>query len=70
MNEAVQDEKATLCLQLLELTRKPPASIVNGSVQVTMQWLVDQKKSRQTMKKRGASVNELSTAIATMRQYL
>lgn len=70
MIESVQEEKATLALQLLEMTRKPPESIINGSVNVTRQWLTDAKKSRQTMNKRGSSVNELKTALVTMRAYL
>lgn len=66
---AVADEKATLCLILRRLVLKPPASVINGSVNLTRSWLATQKDAKSVLASPRSSVGDLSRAIVTMRGF-
>lgn len=63
------EEKAELSLRLGRLINKCPASVVNGSVQITRQWLHEREQARKLVKSPRASVNELRSAITRMEAY-
>jgi O-acetyl-ADP-ribose deacetylase (regulator of RNase III) len=49
---------------------RPPASVVNGSIQRTRQWVADRKKAEKVAKSTRSSVPELQGALSMMRAYL
>lgn len=65
----VAEEKAELCLRIGVLCKKPPASIINGSVQMTREWVAARKAAMATAKKVRASVPELTAAISSMERF-
>lgn len=68
-NPRIAEEKAVLCHQLRRLCLKPPASVVNGSVQLVRRWVDAQSKARALVASPRASINELSSAVSAMQAF-
>ena len=66
----VAEEKASLAFDLGRLCMRPPTSVVNGSIQATRAWVDAQKKALKLVKSPRASVQELTSAIGSMRSFL
>ena len=66
----VAEEKAALAFELGRLCMKPPKSVVNGSIQATRAWVDAQKKALKLVRSPRASVQELTSAIGSMRGFL
>lgn len=63
------EDKARLCLELGALINKVPASIRNGSVNITRQWRDDREKAAKVAASSRSSVQELHSAINSMLRY-
>jgi hypothetical protein len=64
--DAVAEEKAVICKLIGERCRKPPDSIVNGSVNATRDWLQAAKSAMKVAGNKRASVHELTSALSLM----
>lgn len=65
----VAEEKAELCLRIGVLCKKPPASIINGSVQMTREWVAARKAAMSTAGKVRSTVPELTAAVSRMERF-
>jgi hypothetical protein len=67
--ESVAEEKARLCLELGALIKRPPASVVNGSVQSVREWQAARAAAAKVAGSSRSSGQELRTAIGNMRRF-
>lgn len=65
----IASEKATLCLKIGEMTRKPPRNVVDGSVQAVQAWMAAAVEARKTAGRRTATVPELTAAISRLERF-
>lgn len=65
----VAEEKAELCLRIGVLCKKPPASIINGSVQMTREWVAARKAAMATAGKVRSTVPELTAVLSSMERF-
>lgn len=66
---AVAEEKAVLAMTLGRLLSKVPGIVRNGSIQATRQWRAAHAASRKTLADKRATRQELTDAIAHMREW-
>ena len=66
---SVAEEKAAKCLELGALLKRPPAAVVNGSVNVTREWQAARAAASKVAGSSRSSVQELSAAINNMRRF-
>lgn len=66
---SVAEEKAALCLELVELCRTAPKSIANGSVDAVRKFLGELARSRKVLNKKTSSANDLRGAIANIKRF-
>lgn len=57
----------TLKEELMRLCNKPPESVVNGSIQLTRQWLSARQAALKVLKKPGVTAAELLAAINSLK---
>lgn len=69
LRPTVAEEKAELCLRIGVLCKKPPQSVINGSVQATLEWVHAMKSAMAIAKKVRASVPELTAAVSSMERF-
>lgn len=67
--DAVAEKKAELCLQLSRLVAVVPASVRNGSIQITRAWIARQTKAKKVLANSRSSITDLTDAVAQMRAY-
>jgi len=66
---SVAEQKAALALELGRLLTKPPASVVNGSVQKVREWQAARARAAKVAGSSRSSVPELTAAINNMRRF-
>jgi hypothetical protein len=69
LRPTVAEEKAELCLRIGFLCKKPPASIINGSVQMTREWVAARKAAMAAAGKVRSTVPELTSAVLRMERF-
>lgn len=69
LRPTIAEEKAELVLHIGTLCRKPPASVANGSIQDTREWVAAMKSAMAVAKKVRASVPELTAAVSSMERF-
>ena len=69
LRPTIAEEKAELILRIGTLCRKPPASVANGSIQSTREWVAAMKSAMAVAKKVRASVPELTAAVSSMERF-
>jgi hypothetical protein len=69
LRPTIAEEKAELCLRIGVLCKKPPASIINGSVQMTREWVAARKAAMATAGKARSTVPELTSAVSRMERF-
>ncbi len=67
--ETVAEEKARLCMELGQLLKKPPAKVVNGSIQSVRQWQAARAAACKVAGSPRSSVHELRSAITRMEGF-
>lgn len=67
--DSVAAEKARLSLELHQLMKKPPAKVVNGSVQVVRRWQAAREAARKVAGSARSSTQDLRSAINSMRGF-
>ena len=65
--QAVHDEKAALRATLKPLTETPPRELADYGVIATRQWVAAQKAALKVLNSERASVQQLQSAISSMR---
>ena len=67
---SVAEEKAVLCMRLGELCKRCPASVANGSINLTRSWIAAQKQGVKIAANTRSSIHQLQSAISSMEVFL
>lgn len=66
--QAVHDEKEALRAELRDLTSRPPPWLNSAGIQATREWVARQKAAAKLMNSERASVQQLQSAVSSMRR--
>ena len=67
--ESVAEEKARLAMELGLLLKKPPACVINGSVQIVRSWTAAREAARKVAGSARSSTHDLRSSINAMRGF-
>lgn len=66
---SVDEQKATLCMQLGRLCNKPPESVLFGSIDQVLAWKSVMFECREVLNKTTSTVPQLESAINRMKAF-